>query len=87
MIGFSFTVNSAGPCDNRPGVIGRRLSITLGGMVPVASSSQFNVSGVIHFVQPFCIALSTTIPYQFSFVIIIQIVTCVHLMDNSVTVI
>ena len=23
--------------------------------------------------------------YQFSFVIIIQIVTCVHLMDNSVT--
>ena len=56
-------MNSAGPCDNRPGVIGRRLSITSGGMAPVASSSQFNVSGVVHFVQPFCIALTTTIPF------------------------
>ena len=55
-------VNSAGPCDNRPGVIGRRLSVAgSGGVPPVATASQFT-PGAVDFVQPFCIALTTTIP-------------------------
>ena len=56
-------VKAAGPCKNRPSVLGRRKDLSEFGMTPVASSSEFRAPGVVYFTQPFCIALTTTIPF------------------------